>query len=111
MYPAIPDFNFIGFIPDDDLRFQANCTVEELLDLAPYGAIAVSLLEKSEDTYRCSIEIYSHHGPFTASSSSPSPKEALETVLGLLAPRLKRWNEVKAQSRVLRKRILGPLAC
>lgn len=107
--PTLRDFNFIGFDPDDQLRMEANGIVAELLDLAPLGSIAVAMLEKSEDRYRCSIEIYSHHGPYTASSSDLSPNAALQTVLGLLAPRLKRWNRAQTESRILRKRNLRPV--
>lgn len=111
MTMALPEFSFIGFEPDDDLRMQANCSLDELLEMAPHGSIAVALLEKNEAGYRCSIEIYSQHGPFSASGSDHNGKDALETVIRLIAPKLKRWNERLSRSRTLQRRILKPMVC
>ena len=111
MSPALPEFTFVGFEPDEELRIQANRSLDRLLENAPYGSIAVALLEKNEAGYRCSIEIYSRNGPFTGSGSDHTGKGALETVLKILAPRLKRWSEIRDRSRPLPSRVPKPLVC
>ncbi len=89
----IPDFNFIGFDPDEDIKNKAYLAAERLLDIVPYGSMAVALLQKDEISYRCAIEIYSKHGPFTARASDTTPDAALESVVRTLSKKLVRWKE------------------
>lgn len=91
----IPDFNFIGFTPDDDTKKKAYLATERLLDMSPYGSMVVALLQKDEVSYRCAIEIYSKHGPFTARVSDASPDAALESVVRSLSKKLERWTEAR----------------
>ncbi len=91
----IPEFNFIGFAPDDETRRKANLALERLLDIAPYGSIAVALLQKDEVSYQCAIEIYSKLGPFTARASDASPSDALEGVLRSLSKKMDRWKSMR----------------
>jgi hypothetical protein len=41
----LSDFNFIGFTPNENLKEKAQQELDRLMDLAPYGAMAVALLE------------------------------------------------------------------
>lgn len=57
--------------------------------------MAVALLQKDENSYRCAIEIYSKHGPFTARASASSPDAALESVVRSLLKKLDRWKKLR----------------
>lgn len=87
----VPDFNFIGFFPDEELRARAYLAFNRLLDQAPYGAMAVAVLEKNEETYRCSIEIYTSYGPITARSSDGLADAALDSAVSSLFEKINKW--------------------
>jgi hypothetical protein len=91
----IQNFNFIGFSPNENLREKSNLVLNRLLELAPYGSVAVALLEKDARSYGCSIEIYSEQGPFTARCHDDSPEVALENVTRSLSQKLEHWKEVR----------------
>lgn len=105
----IPDFNFIGFTPNDDIKKKAYLATERLMNMAPYGSIIVALLQKDEISYRCAIEIYSKHGPFTAQASGVSPDAALEIVVRSLSKKLDHWKELRCLSEQVntRRRIIS----
>lgn len=87
----VPDFTFIGFDPDQDTVKKAYAILDRLMNHAPYGSMAVALLQKESQIFRCAIEIYSLHGPFTAQAFNPSPEEALKTVAFALSEKLQKW--------------------
>jgi ribosome-associated translation inhibitor RaiA len=98
----LPEFNFMGFTPTESLLQKAKLTIDRLLQAAPYGAIAVAMIEKttttphltersSPEAYRCVIEIYSQHGPFTAHCSHSNCERAVEKVTQSLEKKLLDW--------------------
>ena len=71
-------FHYKNYEPDFNLRFQAGVTFNRILDIAPYGATGLGVLEKQgENEFRCSLDIYSKQGPFMASIVGPTPEQAL----------------------------------
>lgn len=71
-------FYFKNFEPDFQLRLQSNVVLSRILDTAPYGAVAVGLLEKrDEGDYYCALDVYSKQGPFMASAVRSDPESAL----------------------------------
>ena len=85
-------FHFKNFEPDFMVRLQANLVLERTLDLVPYGASAVGLLEKRAETdYRCALDIYSSQGPFMASVAGPTPEKALECLEEKIRKQINWW--------------------
>lgn len=95
----IHGFNFIGFDPSEDLKQKAGIALDRLINMAPYGSMPVALLEQDGSTYRCGIEIYSKHGPFTARGSDTSPEQALEAVVRSLSKKLERWKTIRFENK------------
>jgi hypothetical protein len=89
----ITDFQFFGFNPTDELKTKAIRALDRLLDIAPYGSMAVALMRKDEDMYCCSIEIFSKRGPFVARVSQKTPEASLEKSARMLSKKLERWHE------------------
>ncbi len=85
-------FHFKRFEPDFKLRFQANLVLNRTLDVAPYGAVGIGLLEKlGEGEYSCALDIYSKHGPFMASVVGPTPEKALEYLEEKIKKQISWW--------------------
>ncbi len=91
----LTDFHFKDFIPDAVLRHQANRTVDRLLELAPYGAVAVALVEPDGNQFRCKIEIYSKNGPFIAETTRPTAMQAVSQAGQALTAKLLRWQDLR----------------
>lgn len=92
------DFKFIGFFPEEDLKWKANLSGGRLLDMAPYGSMMVAALQLEEGVYRCAVEIYSKHGPFVARSNDRDPYTALESVVRALSKKLENWKKLRRVS-------------
>jgi hypothetical protein len=73
-------FHFKNVEANDDLKSAANLTLCKILDRAPYDSTAVALLEKQENGYRCSLDIYSLRGPFMASTVGKTPLSAIQAI-------------------------------
>lgn len=85
-------FNFKDFEPDFKLRLEANLVLDRTMDLAPYGAIGIGLMEKrGEGDYCCAFDIYSNRGPFMASAVGSSPNEALRCLEEKINKQLSWW--------------------
>jgi hypothetical protein len=84
-------FHFKNFEPDTGLRHRANATLDRILDRAPYGTHAVAMLEREQEGYRASIDLYSKRGPFIASSVGLTAMEALAAVEAKLGRQLALW--------------------
>lgn len=100
-------FQFFGFDPNDELRKNANRSLERLINLSPYGSVPVALLEKTEEGFRCAVDVYTQHGPFIAHSCQSSASQALTNVCEALYKKLARWREDR--SRHLPGKALRPL--
>lgn len=88
-------FQFFGFDPDDDLKNNANRSLDRLLDLSPYGSVAVALLERTTEGFRCAIDLYTQHGPFIAHACQSTASQALTHVCEALQKKLVRWKETR----------------
>jgi len=85
-------FHFKNFDPDFKLRFQANLILDRTLDMAPYGAFAVGLVERRDDgNYCCALDIYSQQGPFMASVVGSTPEKALECLEDKMKKQISWW--------------------
>lgn len=85
-------FHFKNFEPDFKLRLLANHVLNRTLDIAPYGAIGIGLLEqRNESDYCCSLDIYSNQGPFMASVVAATPQKALEYLEEKIKKQISRW--------------------
>lgn len=97
-----PKFQFLGLEPEPELRADAERKLDRLLDLSPYGSVAVALLEKTEHGFRCAVSVYTKHGPFVAESSQDTADEALVHVTKTLTTKIENWRE--ARTRHIRSR-------
>lgn len=102
----IPDFNFVGFEPNDELKESSSKLLERLLDLAPFGSIAVAQLVQDELSFHCTIEIYSKFGPFIACASGASPQKVLENASESVTKKMRRWKQTRKNS-ISNKRIFS----
>jgi hypothetical protein len=84
-------FHFKGFEPNHELKTQANLSLNRTLGLAPYGSTGVGLLEKQENGFRCSVDIYSRYGPFIASAVEAIPELAIAALSKKLKHQLEVW--------------------
>mgnify|MGYP001619465863 CR=1 FL=1 len=69
--------HFKNFEADEKVKSEVNAALNRVVDRSPWGSTAVALLEKQDEGYRCSIDIYSRSGPFTVSRVRPTPLETL----------------------------------
>ncbi|MBY0471932.1 hypothetical protein K2X30_12260 [bacterium] len=85
-------FHFKNFEPDFQLRLQANIVLNRTLDVAPYGATAIGLLEKrGEEDYCCALDIYSKQGPFMASAVGETAEKALQCLEEKIKKQISWW--------------------
>jgi hypothetical protein len=87
----INQFNFKNFDANDATRSKANFALSKILDRAPYDSTAVALLEKLEDGYRCSVDIYSRQGPFMASTVRATALDAIQAIESKLKYQIEWW--------------------
>lgn len=87
------DFNFIGFSPNESLKSKAQAISENILAVAPYGAMMVGLVQKDELSYRCAMEVYTTYGPFTAQASHLNPETSLNFAFQSISKKLKLLKE------------------
>ena len=88
-------FYFKGFEPNEVLKSKANIAMNRMLDIAPYGSTAVALLEKDENGYHCLLDVYSRHGPFTASASYSTQLETIALIEKKMTEQLCRWSKLR----------------
>jgi hypothetical protein len=91
-------FRFFGFVPDYDLKKNANSLLARLIDLSPYGTVSVALIEKTAEGFRCAIDLYTQHGPFIACSFRKTASEALNHVCEELHKKLKCLREMRVRN-------------
>ncbi len=101
-----PKFQFLGFEPEPELRADAERRLNRLLDLSPYGSVAVALLEKTEHGFRSAVSVYTKHGPFVAEFCQDTADEALVHVMKTLTTKIENWREVC--TRYIRSRPFPP---
>ena len=76
---------------------KADQCLDEILELAPKGTIAIARLEKDEEFYRCAVDLYSKHGPFIARTQQPTPLLAIYHVRKILRNKFLRMHSVRHQ--------------
>ncbi len=86
-------FHFKNFNPDETLKSKANIVLSRILDMSPYGSTATALLEKEECGYRCSLDIFSLHGPIAASVVYSNPLEAISLIEMRVTDLISNWKE------------------
>jgi hypothetical protein len=72
--------HYKNFEPDEAVRSVANLALSRILDQAPYGSAAIALLEKQEDGFRFTLDVYSRRGPFCATFLRSTAGEAIRAV-------------------------------
>jgi hypothetical protein len=87
--------HFKGFDPESDLRTKASASLNRVLHLAPYGSVAIVLLEKLDAGYHCSFDVYSKFGPFIANANCVSADTAIAQVEDKLKIQLDIWRQRK----------------
>src|SRR3954452_13942705 len=100
---------FKDFIPDDSLRSEMELALNRILDRAPYGAVAVALLQLEGVRYRCSVDVYSHYGPFIANFVQNTPHLAMHQAEISLLEKLNKWKETHSDARESTLSMLAPL--
>jgi hypothetical protein len=93
-----PQFQFLGFEPEAELQRNANRSLERLLDLSPYGSMAVALLERLDGRFRCAVDLYTRFGPLVAQSCQNEASTALIHVCLALQAKLEHWSQVRDRS-------------
>jgi hypothetical protein len=99
---SLVQFKYRNFQPTEELGFEASDVLAHVQDHAPMGATMIAMMEKKENTYICTLEIYSRRGPTYASSSDENPIEALK--------KLER-NALEKISKIKETRFFSKLAC
>ncbi len=85
-------FVYRHFEPDLSVRIVAERLLDKIMDEAPYSATVIGLLEYREDgRFQASIEIYSRHRMFRASTAKDEPDLALEKAASKILRQLDRW--------------------
>jgi hypothetical protein len=90
---VLTEFRYAGFSPDETLQHEAQNTIDELMDLAPYDATLVAKMEKDGAVYRCSMDVFTLEGPFQAKGLHISPQGALQFVKDTVLRKLSKWRE------------------
>jgi hypothetical protein len=90
-------FHYSNFKPDEALQFEAERALDEILELAPEGAIAVALLSQEDGQYRCSMDIYSSAGPFIVNIVQPNPYSAVHHMAVTLKAKLALWRRKRME--------------
>lgn len=85
-------FHFKNFEADETIKSFASLAMNRILDFAPSDATGVALLEKKDEGYHCSFEIYSRQGPFIANVIRPTALEAISTAERRLKKQVERWH-------------------
>jgi hypothetical protein len=93
-----PQFQFLGFEPEAELQRNANRSLERLLDLSPYGSMAVALLERVGGRFRCAVDLYTRFGPFVAQSCQSDASTALTHVCLAIQAKLERCRQPRDRS-------------
>jgi len=84
-------FHFFDFNADEDLQIESGHVIEQILDLAPYGSVAIGQIKREAQSYLCSIDVYSRFGPFIANTVQPSPLLALHHAQDILTRKIRDW--------------------
>ena len=87
----ISQVHFTNFEADESLRILANSVLSKILDRAPSDSTAVALLERQEEGYRCSLDVFSRQGPYMASVVRATAAEAIRGIEEKLEEQLSRW--------------------
>lgn len=88
-------FQFFGFKPTYHLRKKACRSLNRLLDISPYGSMAVAILEKTQDGFRCAIDIYTRYGPLISQIRSKTAHKAIERVCETLEGKINTWRSCR----------------
>ncbi len=100
-------FHFKNFEADESIKTIANISLGKVLDRAPCGSTAIALIEKQEQGYRCSIDIYCVQGPFMVSLARSTVTEAIQAVEEKLTKQIElRWFDRAAWAWPLGKNFL-----
>jgi len=87
----ISQFHFKNFDADETIRARANVALGRILDRAPFGCTGVALLEKQDEGFRCSIDVYSQQGPFMASTVRATAGDAIHATQERLKNQIDWW--------------------
>ncbi|MEZ4815081.1 MAG: hypothetical protein R3A80_07735 [Bdellovibrionota bacterium] len=87
------NFKFINMEASEDLVAFANRTLDRLREAAPYLTTFMPSLEYDSGKYTCTIELYSHWGHFSATSSTYIPEAAIVWTEHKINSQLWSWKE------------------
>ena len=87
-----PGFYFKNFTVPDELESYANMCLSRVMDLAPYGATASTVLEKTGDNYSGHIEVCSMWGPFFVSVVGADVKPTIDRLMEKIQEKLETWH-------------------
>ena len=93
----LPQFHFSQFEPEESLRLRADLSLDQILELAPDGTIAVARLKKDNEIYSCSVDLYTKYGPLIARATQATPLLALQQTQKFLQEKLLRLKRLAAQ--------------
>ena len=87
------NFQFKNMEAAEDLVAFANRALERLREAAPYLTTFIPTLEYAAGKYTCTIELYSHWGYFSATSSTIFPEAAVIWTEHKINSKLWCWKE------------------
>ena len=71
------ELHFKNMTPAKDVESYAHSVVDDILQSAPVDSRAIALMEKTEDGYWASLDIYSKSGPYIGRAFGAEASEAL----------------------------------
>jgi hypothetical protein len=84
-------FFFKNFLPSIELEQKANQLLLNVQALSPYDSRILALMEQTDHSFCCSIDIYSKYGPFMARSQMAEPETALASMVAQITEKLQEW--------------------
>ncbi len=88
-------FQYIGFKPDENLKVEAEETLERIQDVAPIGSTVVALLDYDGKSYACSIDVFVRTGSILASANSVDALESIRRAEEIVIEKLRKVRETR----------------
>lgn len=85
------EFKFFNMLPDQDFARRANHVLDAVMESAPSDAVEISRITKRKDGFRCSIEIFSAGGHYTAATLCHNMDLALSRTVKAIECKLALW--------------------
>ncbi len=96
-------FEFLGFDPDERIRYFASTVAETIHFSAPSDSTLKIVVEKSKDVILASCRIVSQSGTFMADAISDNPMKAIQLIERKIRDQLDAWKRHRFEKKLLPK--------